>query len=105
MVRKVPDLPMAPIVEVCRKYGVSELAVFGSLLRDDFGPESDVDFLVSFENDDTGPWMCFLTRLEEELGTILHRKVDVVYRKGLEKSENKYRREDILNSAIILYES
>jgi len=49
------ELPFEAIAEVCRRLGVSELAVFGSALRNDFRPDSDVDFLVRFRNDDPGP--------------------------------------------------
>ncbi len=96
---------MAEIAEVCRKYGVTEMAVFGSVLGDDFGPASDIDFLVTFENGDSGPWMNKVTGLEEDLGALLGRKVDVVFRKGLERSRNWIRRHEILNSAVVIYEA
>lgn len=105
MVRKVPTLPMADIAEVCRKYGVTELAVFGSALGDDFRPDSDIDFLVTFENDDSGPWMSKVTGLEEDLGALFGRKVDVVFRKGLEQSRNWIRRREILDAAVVIYEA
>ena len=47
-----------------------ELSVFGSLLRDDFGPDSDVDFLVVFRDNDYGPWMGKLQRMEKDLGAV-----------------------------------
>ncbi len=50
-------LPLDRIAELCRKYHVVELSVFGSFLRDDFGPESDIDLLAIFQDDDYGPWM------------------------------------------------
>jgi uncharacterized protein len=71
-------LPAGPITELCERYGVRELSVFGSLLRDDFGPDSDIDFLVVFDDDDYGPWMGKLTGLEAELSDLLGRTVDVV---------------------------
>jgi uncharacterized protein len=71
-------LPMDRIADLCQKYGVVELAVFGSFLRSDFGPDSDVDFLVLFHNDDYGPWMGKLTGLETELSELLGREVDLV---------------------------
>ena len=49
-------LPYEPIAELCRRYGVERLDVFGSVLRDDFRPDSDVDFLVVFRDNDFGPW-------------------------------------------------
>ncbi len=76
-------LPREQIAELCRKYGVEELSVFGSVLRDDFTPDSDVDFLVVFKDDDYGPWMGKLTGLEEELTALLGHKADVVPKHGL----------------------
>jgi Nucleotidyltransferase domain len=48
-------LPLDKIAETCRKYDVIELSIFGSVLRDDFGPESDIDFMAVIRNDDYGP--------------------------------------------------
>lgn len=50
-------LPNERIAQLCEKYQVEQLAVYGSVLQDDFGPDSDVDFLVDFKGDDAGPWM------------------------------------------------
>ncbi len=72
------NLPFDQISDLCRRYGVVELAVFGSFLREDFGPESDIDFLAVFDNDDYGPWMGKLTGLEADLSALLRRKVDLV---------------------------
>ena len=85
-------LPLDRIAELCRKYHVVELSVFGSLLRDDFGPESDIDFLVVFQDDDYGPWMGNLLHMEEELSALLGRKVDLVPKESIEQSENWIRR-------------
>jgi len=71
-------MPSDEIVALCERYQVQELSVFGSVLREEFGPQSDVDFLVVFENDDYGPWMGKLTALEDELSELLGRKVDLV---------------------------
>jgi uncharacterized protein len=71
-------LPIDLIAALCEKYQVEELSVFGSVLRSDFGPESDIDFLVVFDHDDYGPWMGRLTGLERELSELLGRKADVI---------------------------
>lgn len=84
---------------ICRRHRVAELALFGSMLRDDFGPESDVDFLVRFEPGAERPWMGHFQALEEDLSTLLGRPVDVVDWKGIERSRNWIRREAILSSA------
>ncbi len=92
------------IVELSDRYGVEELAVFGSVLRSDFRPDSDIDFLVTFIDDDEGPWMSKLQALESVLAEILGRDVDVVSRRGIEQSQNALRRQGILESAVTIYE-
>lgn len=95
---------MDAIAGVCRKYGVSELAVFGSVLRDDFDPaRSDVDFLVRFIDNDAGPWARKFMDMKEELETLLGRGVDVVDWSGIEQSTNPYRRDHILRHARSFY--
>jgi uncharacterized protein len=98
------DLPYEAIQSLCEKHRVVELSVFGSVLRDDFRPDSDVDFLVVFADDqDYGPWMERLTDFQEDLSEVLARKVDVVPRAGVEQSENYIRRRHILESARRIY--
>lgn len=97
------ELPYGAIEELCRKYGVQELSVFGSVLRDDFRADSDVDFLVVFRDNDAGPWLGKFTDLEDELGQLLHRRIDVIDKRGVEQSENYIRRRNILRSARTIY--
>jgi hypothetical protein len=98
------ELPLEAIVGVCQMCGVSELAVFGSVLRDDFDPvRSDVDFLVRFIDNDAGPWARKFIELKEELEALLGRGVDVVDWRGIEQSTNPYRRNHILKHARSLY--
>lgn len=101
MTPKRIDLPMDAIADVCRKYQVKELAIFGSVLRDDFRPDSDVDFLVMFESGDYGPWMGKLTGLGEELSDVLQRKVDLVPKEMLKWVI----RDRVLSSAEVIYEN
>ena len=87
--------------EFCRKWRISELAVFGSVLRDDFGPESDVDFLVSFAPE--SKWRLFdKFHMQDELSEIVGRPVDLVDRSALQEARNPFRRRAILNSAQVL---
>jgi len=97
------DLPLIDLAAVCREFAVAELSIFGSVLRDEFRADSDVDFLVTFDSDDLGPWMGRLTDFEAALSKILGRKADVVLRSGVEQSPNYIRRRHILNSAQRLY--
>ncbi len=86
----------------CRKWKVVELALIGSRLRDDFGPDSDIDLLVSFAFD--ARWSLLdEARMEEELAKLFRNPVDLVSRRAVERSENWIRREAILTSAEPLY--
>jgi len=90
------------IAEFCKKWRISTLELFGSVLREDFGPESDVDFLVTFERD--AKWSLFdLVDAENELSTIVGRPVDLVERGPIETGSNWIRREAILGGARTLY--
>ena len=92
----------AQIQDFSQKWEVAELHLFGSVLREDFGPESDVDVLVTFLPD--APWSLFdLVRMEEELSRLFGRKVDLVERPAVERSENYIRRKRILSSLEPLY--
>jgi len=92
----------AQIEDFCRKWKVAELHLFGSVLREDFGPESDVDVLVGFLPG--APWgLLDLVRMEGELSRLFGRKVDLVERPAVERSENYIRRGRILSSLEPLY--
>jgi uncharacterized protein len=70
------DLPLDRIMRICRKYGVAELSVFGSAVRDDFGPDSDVDFLYVLSPESTVAWE--IVDLRDELAEAVGREVDIV---------------------------
>ena len=96
------DIPEDKLDGFCRKWKIRRFALFGSVLRDDFGPESDVDCLVDFAPD--ADWTLLeVIRAEQELGEILGRPVDLVERPVVEKSENWIRRRRILQSARTIY--
>ena len=95
-------IPRGKVEEFCRRWKIVELSLFGSVLRDDFRPESDVDVLITFASD--ARWSLLdEVRMEDELAAILGRKVDLVSRRAVEHSENWIRREAILKSAEVLY--
>ena len=91
------------IAEICRCYGVHELALFGSVLRPDFRPNSDVDFLVVFHEKSLGPWAEKLDRFERELSAAVGRRADVTTKESVEESWNYIRRQEILHSARTIY--
>ena len=97
MRQKIP-IPTERLDEFCRRWKIVELRVFGSALRDDFRPDSDVDLLVSFAPD--ADWSLLdHVAMEEELSSILARKVDLVSRRAIERSSNWIRRKAILETA------
>jgi len=84
--------------DLCHRWKITELALFGSALRDDFRPDSDLDVLVSFAPE-AHPSLFDLARIEEELSAIVGRKVDLIERRAVEHSENYIRRRHILETA------
>jgi hypothetical protein len=90
------------VTEFCRRWKITELALFGSVLRDDFRPDSDVDVLVTFAPD--AEWSLFDdVDMEEELSAIFGRKVDLVSRRAVERNDNWIRRKAILSTAEPYY--
>ena len=89
------------IEEFCKRWHVQEMALFGSVLRDDFGRESDIDVLVEFQPDDV-PGLQFVS-MASELSGLLGRPVDVLTRSAIERSSNHIRRREILESAEVIY--
>ena len=86
----------------CQRWKIVKLSFFGSVLRDDFGPDSDVDVLVVFAPD--AHWGLFdMVHMQEELKGILGRNVDLVSRRAIETSRNYIRRKAILSSAEVVY--
>jgi uncharacterized protein len=96
------EMPKEQIADFCRKWKIVELSLFGSVLRDDFRPDSDVDILVSFSSDAEWSLLDHMA-MEEEMSAILGRKVDLVSRKAIERSENYIRRKAILETAQPYY--
>lgn len=92
------------LADFCRRWQITELALFGSVLRDDFGPDSDVDMLVTFAP--SADWSLLdHIRMEEELASLLGRKVDLVSRRAIDRSENWIRRKEIQRTAQVVYAS
>ena len=88
------------LAEFCQRHHIRQLSVFGSALRNDFGPESDVDVLVEYEPEHTPGWE--VVDIEEELGQLFGgRKIDLVNRKYL----SARLKERILATAVVQYEA
>jgi uncharacterized protein len=99
-----PRIPIDPaqIEAFCKKWQITELSLFGSVLREDFGPRSDVDVLVTFAPESR--WTLFdVLHAERELGRIFRRRVEIGERSAIEKSENYIIRKNILSTARRIY--
>ena len=95
-------VPQEAIAAFCKKWRIVEFDLFGSVLRDDFRPDSDVDIMVVFEPDarwDFGQLLAMTNELENVFG----RKVDLVERRLIEGSENYIRRKHILSHMENIY--
>ncbi len=95
-------VPTGHIDEFCRRWKIVELSLFGSVLREDFSPSSDVDVLVTFAPD-AGWRFTHLLQMKEELEALFGRRVDLLQKPVLERSRNYIRRRNILESARPLY--
>ena len=97
--RPAIEIPRDQITDFCRRHRVRKLALFGSVLRDDFSPSSDIDVLVEFEPG-TRMGLRFFT-LQEDLSRILRRKVDL----NTEGFLSRYFRDDVLAEAETIYDA
>ncbi len=106
----VAELPLCldreRIAEFCCRWGIARLEIFGSALRDDFGPDSDLDFMFTpgpgFQRAKTrGPWL--RAPMAEELAELLGRSVDLLERSRIERMQNWIKRRHILQTARPVY--
>lgn len=95
-------IPRDKIAEFCRKWQIVELSLFGSVLREDFRPDSDVDVLATFAPG-REPSFLQMPQMESELRELFGRRVDLVKRRLIEESENYIRRRHILDTAQVIY--
>lgn len=97
--RKLPiEIPEEELARFCKRHHIRWLALFGSVLREDFDPNSDVDMLVEFDPDHI-PGLIRLTGMENELSRILGRKVDLRTPRDL----SRYFRQEVLEEAVVQY--
>lgn len=98
------DLSEEAISEFCSRWRITEFALFGSVLRDDFSDDSDLDVLVDFAPD--ADWSLLdHVQMEQELEELLGREVDLLSRRSVEQSRNWLRRNEILDTAEVVYAS
>lgn len=90
------------IAAFCKKWLIEEFALFGSAVRGDFHQDSDIDVLVTFKPE--AKWTLFdQVDMQDELKSLFGRNVDLVSRKGIERSQNHLRRREIIDSARVMY--
>jgi hypothetical protein len=96
------DVSQSEIAAFCQKWLIAEFALFGSAVRGDFNQDSDIDVLVTFKPE--AKWTLFdHIDMQDELKLLFGRDVDLVSRKGIERSQNHIRRREIINSARVMY--
>ena len=93
------NAPKEQIIDFCHRWKITEFALFGSALREDLRPDSDIDVLVTFEPE--AGWSLFdLATMQHELEALFNGNVDLVERAGL---RNPFRRHDILKTRQVIY--
>ena len=101
MPRIAIDYDKEKLRDFCRRWKITAFWLFGSVVRHDFGPESDVDVMVRFA--DEASWSLFdEVHMEDELVEIFGRDVDLLTRRAVERSRNPIRRDSILTNAVAL---
>ena len=95
-------IPCTDLAAFCQRWHIAELSLFGSILRDDFRSDSDIDVLVVYQPTSKRGLFEKMV-MQEELQALLHRKVDLVSKKAIEHSRNWIRRNNILHSAQVIY--
>ena len=96
------SIPNEKIKEFCQRWKISGLALFGSVLREDFCPDSDIDLLVRFFPE-ANYGLFDLVRMQDELKQVFAREVDLVEWKAIEQSRNYIRRKEILGTLEAIY--
>lgn len=95
-------LPIEQIQAFCQRWHILEFALFGSVLQDDFRSDSDIDVLVTFDpNFERG--LTETLQMRDEIQMLFDRKVDFIVKAAIERSDNWLRRQNILESARVIY--
>lgn len=92
------------LAEICKRYKISEIALFGSALRDDFTESSDIDLLVEFKPD-SGITLFNIVDLKDEFEKLFGREVDIVPKNAVKRSRNYLRKKAILENYKVIYAS
>jgi predicted nucleotidyltransferase len=102
LIKFIETIPLKDIARFCRRWQIREFALFGSGIRDDFRPESDIDILITY--DPASKWGLFEhAQMQNELHILFGRKVDLVTRRALEQTQNQILRDRILETAQVIF--
>lgn len=97
------EIPLEKIISFCKKWNISELAFFGSVLREDFNPKnSDIDIMITFIPNHHWGWE--IVTMKDELEAIFNKPIDLVTKKAIENSKNPFRKKEILDTYQVIYE-
>lgn len=100
--KAILNIDMKEVASLCARWRIRELYLFGSALREDFGPQSDLDFLVVYAPD-AKITLFDEAQIQEELEALLKRPVDLISRRAVEESPNWIRRKAILDGTELFY--
>jgi uncharacterized protein len=89
------------MAEFCQRWGIAELALFGSILREDFRGDSDIDVMITFMPE-ARKGLLTLAKMRLELESLASRQIDLITKKSIEQSHNAIRRQSILESSQVL---
>jgi len=98
----IANIDQTRLKSICQKFGITELSLFGSAIRDDFSEASDIDILVNFEKESV-PTLFRFEELRLELQELFGRDIDLLTKRSIEKSRNRYRRQEILGNHRVIY--
>jgi uncharacterized protein len=97
---KISEKNIERIKQLCREYRVKSFSVFGSVLTENFSKDSDIDFVVDFEENDPIKYTDLYFQLKEKLEQILKRQVDLIEERGI---KNSFFRKEIDESKVVIY--
>ncbi|MGI0482589.1 nucleotidyltransferase family protein [Geminocystis sp. CENA526] len=102
-IEKRLQISLNQLFDICQQWNIKEMALFGSVLRNDFNNESDVDFLISFQPN-TPQGLLTMSQLKSQLESLLNYPVDIAIKDSLKDSDNWIRSKEILTTAQTIYE-
>lgn len=97
---KISEKNIQRIMNLCKKYRVKTFSAFGSVTREDFRDDSDIDFIVDFDENDPFKYTDLYFQLKENLEELLKRKIDLIEERGV---KNHFFKQELNNTKILIY--